>query len=80
MENIVQAIARDLLAAAMLKLDWAGYKIVMHVHDEAVCETPIESAEQDLQKMCNIMGTEIPWAKGLPLAADGYVTPYYKKD
>ena len=79
-ENIVQAIARDLLAAAMLKLNWEGYKIVMHVHDEAVCETPLENAEKDLEKMCDIMGTEIPWAKDLPLAADGYITPYYKKD
>ena len=79
-ENIVQAIARDLLAAAMLKLNWEGYKIVMHVHDEPVCETPLESAEKDLEKICEIMGTEIPWAKDLPLAADGYITPYYKKD
>lgn len=79
-ENIVQAIARDLLADSMLRLNKSGFKIVMHVHDEAVCEEPIKDAEKALKMMCKIMGEEIPWAKGLPLVAAGYVTPFYKKD
>lgn len=79
-ENVVQAIARDLLAESMIKLDKAGYKIVMHVHDEAACEVDLETADQDLSDMCRIMGEPIPWAKGLPLDADGYLTPFYKKD
>lgn len=79
-ENIIQAIARDLLADSMLRMDDAGYKIVMHVHDEAVAEVPIRNADKDLKIIEGIMGTPIPWAPGLPLDADGYVTPFYKKD
>lgn len=79
-ENIIQAIARDLLAYSMLRLDEEGYPIVMHVHDEAICEVSLESSEKDLENMCEIMGEDVPWAPGLPLVADGYNTPFYKKD
>jgi len=79
-ENIVQAISRDLLAYSLLKLDQAGMNIVMHVHDEAVVETPWYQAEETLDKMNQIMGEDVPWAEGLPLGADGYITPFYKKD
>ena len=79
-ENIVQAIARDLLADSMLRLDQAGFKIVMHVHDEAVCEIPASCPGEQLKEMCSIMSEEVSWAPGLPLTADGYVTPFYKKD
>jgi DNA polymerase len=79
-ENIVQAIARDLLAEAMLRLDASGYKIVMHVHDEAVCEIMNVDPEKHLKKICDIMSIVPVWAKGLPLGADGYLTPFYKKD
>lgn len=79
-ENIVQATARDLLGETMLRLDAEGFPLVMHVHDEVVAEVPEELAEQKLNRMCEIMATEIPWAKGLPLKGDGYITKYYKKD
>lgn len=79
-ENIVQATARDLLAISMLKLSKQGYPIVMHVHDECIAEVPIEQAAAKLSEMCEIMGQEVSWAKGLPLRADGYYTPFYKKD
>ena len=83
-ENIVQAIARDLLAESMLALDIEKFKIVMHVHDEIVCEIDDSiylGAKMDkLVRMCDTMSRPIEWAKGLPLAADGYLTPYYKKD
>lgn len=79
-ENIVQAIARDLLADSMLRLDKNGFNIVMHVHDEAICEVPIDDAKDDLNIMCAIMGEPIHWAPGLPLVADGYLTKFYKKD
>ena len=79
-ENIVQAIARDCLAESMLRLDERGYKIVMHVHDECVIEIADFLPAGQLKKICEIMGTPIPWAKGLPLRADGYITKYYKKD
>ena len=77
-ENIVQAIARDCLADAMLRLDQAGYNIVMHVHDEIVCEESLEFGS--CQEVNQIMSQPIQWAKDLPLQAESYQTPYYKKD
>jgi DNA polymerase len=79
-ENIVQAIARDCLAESLMQVDAAGYEIVMHVHDELVVEVPIGEQEETLEEICRIMGRELSWAKGLPLRADGYITPYYKKE
>lgn len=76
-ENIVQAVARDCLAVSLLRLDRAGYEIVFHVHDEVVVQAPLGSRWEDMAK---IMGTPIDWAPGLVLRADGYDTPYYKKD
>ena len=80
-ENIVQAVARDLLADSMQKLNSSGYKIVMHVHDEVIIEIDDnDNAEAELENICKIMGTAPKWAGGLPLNADGYLTRYYKKD
>ncbi len=74
-ENIVQAISRDLLAEAMLRLrDW---RIVMHVHDEVVIEAGMDDSLGDV---CRIMGETPLWADGLLLRADGYETLFYKKD
>jgi DNA polymerase len=66
-ENIVQAISRDLLAGAMQRLEAAGYSIVLHVHDEIVCEAPIEfGSTEEFQRLI----TTLPdWAAGLPIAA-----------
>lgn len=78
-ENIVQAIARDCLAIAMMRVEKAGYDIVMHVHDEMIVDVPVE--DKDALKTINeIMSMDIPWAPGLPLKGDGFETPYYKKD
>lgn len=81
-ENIIQAIARDLLVESMLRLDEAGFEIVMHVHDEVVAE--IFDAELTNQKllnqMCDIMGQPVEWAPGLPLKAEGFISKYFKKD
>jgi len=79
-ENIIQAIARDLLADSMLRVDAAGFEIVMHVHDEVVVESYDRAGVENLKRICDIMGEEVIWAKGLPLTADGYLTPFYKKD
>lgn len=76
-ENIVQATARDILAEAMLRLNAAGYRIVMHVHDEVVIEAPLDTSLEDI---CSVMGQTPTWASGLLLRADGYVCDYYKKD
>ena len=76
-ENIVQATARDILADAMIRLEAAGYRIVMHVHDEVVIEAP---GTASLDEICNTMGQTPAWAAGLLLRADGFICEYYKKD
>jgi DNA polymerase len=76
-ENIVQAIARDLLAYAMLNLDKKGYSIVGHVHDEIIIDAPKHFGSLD--EVIEIMTTGPVWAKGLPLAADGFESEFYKK-
>lgn len=77
-ENGVQGIARDCISWAMTKLHEAGYKIVMHVHDEVVLEMPYGQGSE--AEVAQIMSQGAPWAAGLPLVADGYETEYYKKD
>lgn len=77
-ENVVQAIARDCLAAAMKNIEAAGYQIVMHIHDEVILDAPADRA--DLDTVCGLMCQPIPWAEGLLLNADGFVGDYYKKD
>ena len=73
-ENIVQAIARDLLMEAMMRM--GGMRIVAHVHDEVIIE-----AEEDLvEKICRLMAIVPDWAEGLVLNADGYECSFYMKD
>ena len=79
-ENIVQAIARDLLGSSMLQLEAEGYHPVCHIHDECLVEVPEENAQAYYEEMARIMGTPPEWASDLPLRADGYVTPFYLKD
>lgn len=75
-ENIVQAVARDLLTYAMHQVAEAGHRIVMHVHDEIVVET----ATATVDEICKLMSTAPDWAAGLPLEADGYACDFYMKD
>ena len=77
-ENVVQGTARDLLAYAMLRLDGAGYPVVMHIHDEAVAEVP--EGTGSVADMTTLMSQGPEWAAGLPLRADGYECYFYKKD
>ena len=72
-ENIVQGISRDILCYAMSSL--REKKICMHIHDELVIE-----GQEKLEEICEVMGHTPPWAEGLNLRADGYLTPWYKKD
>ena len=66
-ENSVQAIARDLFAAAMPRLEAAGYRIVLHVHDEICCEVSTDfGSPEEFQR---ILTTAPSWAEGLPIAA-----------
>ncbi|MBQ3426614.1 MAG: DNA polymerase [Clostridia bacterium] len=77
-ENIVQAIARDLLANAMQNVTRAGYNIVFHVHDEIIAEMP--EGKGSVEEMCRLMSKNPEWSDGLPLNADGYECEYYRKD
>ena len=77
-ENCVQAIARDCLAIAIENLEAAGYKIVFHIHDEVVIDSPEETA--DLDDVTRIMTKPIAWAPDLPLNADGWVGDFFTKD
>jgi DNA polymerase len=76
-ENIVQAISRDLLCHAMRRLDDAGLSIVMHVHDEVVIEAP---PDVSVETVCRLMSETPPWVKGLPLRADGFECGFYQKN
>ena len=80
-ENCVQAVARDCLAVAIERVTAAGLPVVFHIHDEIVIETePFGTHEEMLQRVADLMAAPIPWAPGLPLAADGWVGKYFKKD
>ncbi|MBQ9664611.1 MAG: DNA polymerase [Oscillospiraceae bacterium] len=74
-ENIIQATARDVLCFAMRNL--REKRICMHIHDELVIEAPEDTS---LEEICEVMGRTPPWAEGLILRSDGFVTPWYKKD
>ena len=75
-ENIVQAIARDILAEAMMRIENEGFNIVMHIHDEVV----IESDSSSIEEINEIMSIVPSWAPGLILDADGFESEFYKKD
>ncbi len=80
-ENICQAIARDCLGYWMLTAaEDGGLDLVGTVHDELIVEDPEQNAEIHLKWLIEMMSEEIPWAPGLPLAAAGFVSDYYKKD
>lgn len=74
-ENIVQAVSRDILCYAMQTLK--NCSIVAHVHDEIIIEA---DRRMSLPAVCEQMGRTPPWAKGLLLRADGYSCEWYRKD
>ena len=78
-ENIVQAVARDCLAEIIQRVESAGYRIAMHVHDEIVVDVPKNDTEA-LNRIIDFMGEPIEWAPDLPLRGDGYECNFYKKD
>lgn len=78
-ENIVQAIARDLLGDAMLRMQDEGYEIVASVHDEVIVEVPEINAKDHYNRLVEIMSTPPQWAEDLPLNADGGVMMFYQK-
>ena len=68
-----------MLAEAIERLEAAGYRVVFHIHDEVVVEA-LGGTEQDLERVVEIMSQVPAWADGLPLTADGWVNPFFKKD
>lgn len=78
-ENIVQAVARDLLCSALMNLYRAGYAIRFHIHDEVILEVP-EGSRKGLDEAIRLMCTLPEWAEGLPLDAAGFEGYYYRKD
>jgi DNA polymerase len=77
-ENITQAVARDILCEGLLNLDAHNIPIVLHIHDEVIAEVPIN--KYNVEDIDSLMCPKIEWAEGLPLAADGFKSFYYKKD
>ena len=78
-ENATQAIARDILAEAMARMEDYGLSIGGHVHDEVIIEAPIGKYKVD--EVCKLMAIKPDWCEGLPLSAAGYLAPsYYFKD
>lgn len=77
-ENLVQAIARDVLAVGLVRAKRMGFNIVLHVHDEIVCEVP-DNSKLTIDDLCEAMSAPISWAQDLPLAAEGHVSLIYKK-
>ena len=74
-ENIVQAVSQDILCSAMNKL--GVFRIVAHIHDEAVLECPPDTSVRDV---CETMEETPVWISELPLKADGYECSFYMKD
>lgn len=86
-ENIVQAIARDILAEKIHLLECSGIRILFHVHDEVVTEWTADMMQAvqargktALEVVCDVMKAPVSWAPDLPLNAEGYISPYFKKD
>jgi DNA polymerase len=78
-ENIVQGIARDVLAVKLLRFEEIGIPICGHVHDEGIGETPDGPFEPGVRDMIQIMSEPVSWAPGLLLGADGFSGSYYHK-
>ena len=76
-ENIIQAIGRDLLTHALVNVERAGFRTVTHVHDEIVTET---TGRLTVERLSSLMCDLPDWAEGLPVEAAGYTTQRYRKD
>jgi DNA polymerase len=78
-ENLSQGLARDIFSDMMLRVEEAGIPIILHVHDELVCEVPEEAAEEALATVLKIMSTPPSWIDNIPVAAEGHICDLYSK-
>lgn len=78
-ENLCQAGARDVMAAAMPLIENAGYQIVLTVHDEVLTEAP-DTDQYSVDELSALLSTQPIWADGLPLSASGFEGYRYRKD
>ena len=78
-ENIVQAVARDILAEAMLRVTADGYPVAFHVHDEIVCEVPEAESDDRFKRFLECMAVSPAWATGCPIAVEGWRGKRYRK-
>jgi DNA polymerase len=79
-ENIVQAIARDVLKEGLIAANEDGFDIRGHVHDEIITLAAANDNTYTVERLVACMSRQLTWAKGLPLGAAGYESPYYRKD
>lgn len=79
-ENVTQSVARDLLAESIERLEAEGFHILFHIHDEVVITYGGDNPEEALERVYSIMSFVPSWAEGLPMAADGWIGMYFKKD
>lgn len=77
--NCAQGLARDVFSDMMLKIEAAGFPIILHVHDEIVCEVNEDEAESALAKIIEIMSTPPAWIPDIPLSAEGAILDFYSK-
>ena len=75
-ENVTQAVARDILGAALIELADRGFPVVGHIHDEVL----VEGGPDDLDEVVDAMCAKPAWAEGLPIAAEAFTTHRYRKD
>lgn len=78
-ENVTQAVARDIMADALLTLDRKGYRLLATIHDEIILEVEKESAGDTLREVEHIMRKNARWSEGLPLDVEGFHSVRYKK-
>ena len=78
-ENLCQAVARDVMAANMPRIEAAGYSIILTVHDEIIAEAP-DQPEFNADHLASLLATNPDWAPDMPLAAAGFETYRYRKD